>query len=709
VAGTTNNETVAVLGYKNADDGGGGMFMWNSTSTEADNGGTVISAGGSTGRWIRLYEGDLNVRWFGAIGDGTTNDSAAINDAFAALPVGGGGILFPNAVYRINQPVGCGAMIGTPKSIYVDLDNSTILVYGDGIGFDFSGTMNTTTQATAAYTEEGSKNSLVVQSVAGMSIGDLIHIVLEDPNDLYDTSRSYYYKGGNAVITKIDANTNTVYFNLTMPFDMLNFSLLNVEVYTPVSVSVYNGHIKGMNLLSASFKGVHISYGVNCTVDRICTDVFQYNIDFNRVVSGRITNCITGNAKNSDDDNWDGYGIVLGSVNSVTVANCMVHSGQHGITTGGGERGEDSVATAEPCYGVRIRDCVVKAEIWGLAIGLHENIWDCFIENCRLFGFMLAGNVRMTGCEMMKSEISLKIALLLTCAEKNRNANYSFVDCRFNSQQVRLEDHPDTACPTRKYVGRIAFERCGDFRTMLNVRKQTGEDPDHLEKRKTAEVHALELRSCNFDTIDIYDNLQNLLVADSESDFNSNVIVNPATDDGVHSEIGLVKIVNCRLPKRYDIINLIQCGTVIINGFAYNEYDYVGTGYDEIRITDTENIHFANIDMTGSVGGVALVASLISFSDCKLRFKYDYGLASLLSNANIAHVDAKGLYLINDGKMYDIQNKLMRGQATAAPTGTTVPWRKGDILYNAAVAASGPLGWVCTAAGAPGTWTPITI
>lgn len=42
------------------------------------------------------------------------------------------------------------------------------------------------------------------------------------------------------------------------------------------------------------------------------------------------------------------------------------------------------------------------------------------------------------------------------------------------------------------------------------------------------------------------------------------------------------------------------------------------------------------------------------------------------------------------------------GWRSAAPT--TGTWQQGDIIYNTAPAAGGTIGWVCTAAGTPGTW-----
>ncbi len=52
----------------------GGTFIWSSTGVA--NGGTVFS--GTTGFWIRQYSGAVNIKWFGAKGDGITDDTTAI-------------------------------------------------------------------------------------------------------------------------------------------------------------------------------------------------------------------------------------------------------------------------------------------------------------------------------------------------------------------------------------------------------------------------------------------------------------------------------------------------------------------------------------------------------------------------------------------------------------------------------------------------------
>jgi hypothetical protein len=96
-----DNAEISLLGYYAVGDGGGGQFYWHSTSTETDNGGTIIQVTGViTGRFNRLYPDDLNVKWFGAVGDGVTDDTAAILAAINSLPALGGGVLLPQGTYN---------------------------------------------------------------------------------------------------------------------------------------------------------------------------------------------------------------------------------------------------------------------------------------------------------------------------------------------------------------------------------------------------------------------------------------------------------------------------------------------------------------------------------------------------------------------------------------------------------------------------------
>ncbi|HTN46630.1 MAG TPA: glycosyl hydrolase family 28-related protein [Flavipsychrobacter sp.] len=154
ISSPTANDTVEVLGYYAPNDGGGGTFYWDSAATGtayANNGGTIFdpSGGVSVGRWLRVYDSNINVRWFGAIGDGTTDDKAKIQKAIdfatehipAPTPLPGVNrnlnLYFPKGIYYISDPVSGDPGYSIGASLLVDLTTTTagprrIIIYGDG-------------------------------------------------------------------------------------------------------------------------------------------------------------------------------------------------------------------------------------------------------------------------------------------------------------------------------------------------------------------------------------------------------------------------------------------------------------------------------------------------------------------------------------------------------------------------------------------------
>lgn len=109
-SGNTTGDVVYVRGYNTDADGGGGNFIWNSSSTEADNNGTIIKVTSSTkGRWVRSYEGTaINVKWFGILGstDDSINDySDRLNQLITYFTnpalTSGIKVVFPRGVYRL--------------------------------------------------------------------------------------------------------------------------------------------------------------------------------------------------------------------------------------------------------------------------------------------------------------------------------------------------------------------------------------------------------------------------------------------------------------------------------------------------------------------------------------------------------------------------------------------------------------------------------
>ena len=103
------------LMYIRSDDGKGNI--WRAVTgaalgTYSDDGGTfcgtvIIPTGGDgSSAWIRDYNNAVNIKWFGAIGDGVNDDSIALQIAFDSLTAGGDILMPPtNDTYLLENEV----------------------------------------------------------------------------------------------------------------------------------------------------------------------------------------------------------------------------------------------------------------------------------------------------------------------------------------------------------------------------------------------------------------------------------------------------------------------------------------------------------------------------------------------------------------------------------------------------------------------------
>jgi len=97
VSGLADGTVIYVLGYAAAGDGGGGMFRYDLASAVTPDNGTIVSPNSGSGRWKRHIAGSINVKWFGAKGDQTTDDTAAIQAAVNVAVANNAAVYFPKS------------------------------------------------------------------------------------------------------------------------------------------------------------------------------------------------------------------------------------------------------------------------------------------------------------------------------------------------------------------------------------------------------------------------------------------------------------------------------------------------------------------------------------------------------------------------------------------------------------------------------------
>ena len=106
--GGSSMPIIWVEGWSTLADGGEGMFVYVPTDTTSpDNSGTIIVISGTNFRYYREYsKSDLNICWFGAFINSSSDSTPALNAALAALPTSAGGaIRFPAGTFTFNSMI----------------------------------------------------------------------------------------------------------------------------------------------------------------------------------------------------------------------------------------------------------------------------------------------------------------------------------------------------------------------------------------------------------------------------------------------------------------------------------------------------------------------------------------------------------------------------------------------------------------------------
>lgn len=128
---SATRQSISTDGYSSSGDGGGGLFIWDSSTTLADDGGTVIQVTGiATGRWLRSYPGTaIDIRWFGC-NAASVDNSAALNKVIASKDSNtyGAEILVPGGTFKSASAIDLGTKRFTLRGI--GYHNTTSDIFG---------------------------------------------------------------------------------------------------------------------------------------------------------------------------------------------------------------------------------------------------------------------------------------------------------------------------------------------------------------------------------------------------------------------------------------------------------------------------------------------------------------------------------------------------------------------------------------------------
>lgn len=284
IAGNTNRR-LFLMGYSSDHDGGQGLFVWSASYAGADDGGIHIIPTGhvGSGAWVRNARGLINVRFFGAKGDGVADDSTAVIAALNSASQNQT-FIFPTGRYKFNSPLGSFGL----NDVVIDfqgsvLDFSSLPLESVGPLLEIAGTYGLTQQLSANAAD---RVKILALNSYGFVAGDMVRLY---SNKVWDRTRTGTRYGELNFIDSLDGASVTLTTEVQTHYTIADSATL--QRITPVrNVTLRNGFLLGPSG-NDQLMGIQIVAGIGCLVDNIKSkDVDKVHLRLTDCVFSKVTN-----------------------------------------------------------------------------------------------------------------------------------------------------------------------------------------------------------------------------------------------------------------------------------------------------------------------------------------------------------------------------------------------------------------------------------
>jgi polygalacturonase len=321
----------------------------------------------------------LDVRWYGAVGDGVTNDTTAVQNTLdAAATAGGATVVLPVGRYMIDAAltIATNVMIRGAERQGAILDFSTAT--GAFADLCCIRAWGTTPTALPALSLDASGRTVTFASAPTVAAGDVLRFY--DPTaGGWNGCRTEYRQGEFATVESVLGSVVTLRERLYDTYASATAAVTRMG--SPISVQVENLSVVAKSTVSigVDFKYNHQSRLSNVSVsgaDNVCVRVME-SVDV--VVRGCLFEMESPLVSSE-------YGLAIDGSQRVFVDSCYGFSTHHVIKAGG-----ETLVNRE----IHIRDCVAKLitpAAGGSGIDLHGNSEFSSIEGCTTEGIMVGGN-----------------------------------------------------------------------------------------------------------------------------------------------------------------------------------------------------------------------------------------------------------------------------------------------------------------------------
>jgi hypothetical protein len=309
----------------------------------------------------------VNVKDFGAKGDGATNDAGAFSAAIAAVATTGQAIYVPAGTYVI------GSVLSTTGHLNMFGDGEKSVLDFSGITAAASGitVTGTVTEIQAVASASAGNLSVTFATPPSLTTGDVF--ILFDDAVLWNSILSYYYTGEWLECREVSSNTAST----TNPLYSSYSATVNAyKLNSKPKVSFRNLKLNG----GANIFGV---LKITFCDKPILENVFAYNenyqcVEIDRCYRPMITNCVMYNKGAGSDD----YGLIISNSQKVQITGGDYYGRRHGITIGGGD-GVCAVVNRN----IRISNLTISNDIASAVYSadMHGNMQDVVYQGCTIY------------------------------------------------------------------------------------------------------------------------------------------------------------------------------------------------------------------------------------------------------------------------------------------------------------------------------------
>jgi len=317
----------------------------------------------------RIIEGAAaNVKDFGAVGNGVTNDAAAFQAALNAVASTGQAIYVPAGTYII------GSVLSTAGHLNMFGDGEKSVLDFSGITSSSSGitVTGTATEIEVVSSASAGNLSVVFATAPSLTTGDVFFLF--DNAVLWNSIRSYYYEGEWLECREVSGNTASTTSPLYTSYSAtVNAYKLDSKPKVSFRNLKLNGGANIFGLLKITFCDMPILENVI-----LYTENYQ-GVEIDRCYRFMVTNCVMYNKGTGTSDD---YALTISNSQKGQITGGDYYARRHGITIGGGD-----VTGAVTNRNIKISNLTISNDINSgvYSADMHGNMQDCVYQGCTIY------------------------------------------------------------------------------------------------------------------------------------------------------------------------------------------------------------------------------------------------------------------------------------------------------------------------------------